>query len=47
MRKDVFEHAVYAYIRIHPTHARSHQGICFPLIHSMVFNDSVSGQQRP
>ena len=27
--------------------AKTHPGICFPLIHSVVSNDSVSGQQDP
>ena len=29
------------------TCAKSHPGICSPLIHSIVSNDSVSRQQRP
>ena len=31
----------------HPAHALSHLGICFPLIHSIVSSDSISGQRRP
>ena len=31
----------------HPAHAQSHPGICSPLIHSIVSNGSISGQQRP
>ena len=33
-------------VKIYPGHAQSHPGICSPLIHSVVSNDSVSGQQR-
>ena len=29
------------------TCAKSHPGLCLPLIHSIVFNNSVSGQRRP
>ena len=44
-RKCVFERAKNAQIHIHSTHAQSYLGICFPLIHSVVSNDSVSVQE--
>ena len=43
----IFVHAQNAQIQIHPTHPPSHPVICYPLIHSVVSNDSVSGQRRP
>ena len=47
-RKGVLEHAQNAQIQISPhAPAKFHSGICFPLIHAVVSNDSVSGQRRP
>ena len=42
-RKCVFKHAQSPQIKIHPTHAQSHPGIYFLLIHSIVYvsNDSA------
>ena len=42
-RNYVFEHVQNANIQIRPTHAQSYPGICYPLRHSIVSNDSVSG----
>ena len=42
--KGVFEHAQNAPIQIHPMHAQSHPGMFSPFMHSIVFNDSVTGQ---
>ena len=41
----VFEHAQNATIQIHPMHAQSHPGMFSPLMRSIVFNDSVTGQR--
>ena len=38
--KGVFEHVQNTHIQIHPLYAQSHPGICSPLIHSIVSNDS-------
>ena len=46
-QKCVLEDAQTAHIKIHPMHTQSHLGICFPLIHSILSNDFVRGQQRP
>ena len=46
-RKGVFEHAPNAELDSSHFRAKTHLGICSPLIHSLVSNDSVSGQQRP
>ena len=40
----VFKNAQNTQIQIHPAHAQSHLGICYPLIHSLLSNNSVRGQ---
>ena len=43
-RKGVFEHAQNTQIQIHPTLAykKSQPGICSPMIHYIVFNNSLA-----
>ena len=43
--KGVFEHAKNTHIRFIPRMRNSHIGICSPLIHSAVSNDSGSRQE--
>ena len=43
----VFEHAQKHIFRFIPRICKCHSGICFPLIHSLMSNDYVSGQRRP
>ena len=46
MRKRAYKHAPIAQIQIILRSAKYHAGICYPFIHSVVFNDSASGHQR-
>ena len=46
-QKCAFEHAQNAHIQIHPSNAQFHPGNHLSLIHSIVINDSIRGQQRP